>query len=59
MMLVAVVPAVALSSIMLTVLHKGADVITIFMLGGMFCLQRWFGAGPFGTRFVRSDSLLD
>jgi GPH family glycoside/pentoside/hexuronide:cation symporter len=41
-----------------SVLHKGADVITIFMLGGMFAsMLGSVLAKPFGTRFVRSDSL--
>ncbi len=40
-----------------TVLNKGADVISFFMLGGM--LASMFGsvlAQPFGTRFARLNS---
>ncbi len=42
-----------------SVLHKGADVITIFMLGGMFASMLGSGAGQalWDALFVRSDSL--
>lgn len=41
-----------------SVLHKGADVITIFMLGGMFAsMLGSVLAKPFGTRFCKGPIL--